>query len=120
MRNYATDIECQRKVWRRKPALRAIYVHGYARCVGALAKHRPTVEVDCGSGNFKAFYPELIATDVLIGTGADLVADAMVLPLGRDKAGNIVAFDVIHHLQRPLSFLRQAIAALKPGGHLVL
>lgn len=117
---YATDIEFQREVWRRKPVLRAIYAHWYAQCVAALAQHRPTVEVGCGSGNFKAFYPDLIATDVLIGTGADLVADAMALPIGSDKAGNIVAFDVIHHLQRPLRFLRQALAALKPGGHLVL
>jgi hypothetical protein len=51
MRNYATDIEYQREVWRRKPALRAIYAHWYARCIGALAKHRPTVEVDCASGS---------------------------------------------------------------------
>jgi SAM-dependent methyltransferase len=119
-RTYATDIEYQRHVWNRKPALRAIYGHWYAQCVGALAQNRPTVEVGCGSGNFKAFYPDLIATDVLIGTGADLVADAMALPLGSGKAGNIVAFDVIHHLQRPLRFLRQVITALKPGGRLVL
>ena len=118
--NYATDIEHQREVWKRKPALRAIYTHWYAQCVEALAKHQPTVEVGCGSGNFKAFYRESIATDVLIGTGAELVADAMALPLAKDKTGNIVAFDVIHHLQRPLRFLRQAMAVLKPGGRLVL
>jgi SAM-dependent methyltransferase len=118
--NYATDIEYQRDVWSRKPALRAIYGHWYSQCVAALAQHRPTIEVGCGSGNFKAFYPEMIATDVLIGTGADVVADAMALPLAKDKAGNIVAFDVIHHLQRPLRFLRQALSVLKPGGRLVL
>jgi len=120
LRNYATDIEYQREVWKRKPALRAIYAHWYAQCVAALARRGPTVEVGCGSGNFKAFYPQLIATDVLVGTGADLVADAMALPLGKNTTGNIVAFDVIHHLQRPLRFLRQAIAVLKPGGRLVL
>lgn len=35
VRNYATDIEYQREVWRRKPALRALYAHWYAQCVGA-------------------------------------------------------------------------------------
>jgi SAM-dependent methyltransferase len=118
--NYATDIELQREALRRKPALRLLYAHWYAQCLEALSKHRPTLEVGCGSGNFKAFYPELIATDVLQGTGADLVADAMGLPIGNGKAGNIVSFDVIHHLQRPLDFLRQALRALKPGGRLVL
>ena len=118
--NYATDIECQREVLRRKPALRLLYAHWYAQCVAALSQHRPTIEIGCGSGNFKAFYPELIATDVVLDTGADLVADGMVLPIGNGKAGNLVAFDVIHHLQRPLDFLRQAIVALRPGGRLVL
>ena len=118
--NYATDIDLQRTAWRRKRPLRTLYAHWYAQCVAALAKHQPTVEIGSGSNNFKAFYPELIATDVLRGTGADLVADAMALPIGNDKAGNIVGFDVIHHLQRPLRFLRQAVVALKPGGRLVL
>jgi SAM-dependent methyltransferase len=118
--NYSTDIELQREALRRKPALRLLYSHWYTQCVEAFSKYRPTVEIGCGAGNFKAFYPGMIATDVLQGTGADLVADAMALPIGSGKAGNIVGFDVIHHLQRPLDFLRQAIAALKPGGRLVL
>src|SRR5260370_42692776 len=105
VRNYATDIEYQREVWRRKPALRAIYGHWYAQCVGALAKHQPSVEVGRGSGNFKAFYPKVSATDVLMDTGADAVADAMALPWQRDKGGTIVAVDVIRHLQRPFKFL---------------
>jgi SAM-dependent methyltransferase len=119
-RNFATDIELQREALRQKPALRQLYASWYAQCVEAFSEHRPTVEVGCGAGNFKTVFPSLIATDVLLGTGADVVADAMALPIGRGKAGNIVAFDVIHHLQRPLDFLRQSIDALKPGGRLVL
>ncbi len=117
---YTWEIERQREAWRRKPALRVLYGHWYRQCVEALAQMGPTVEIGSGSGNFKSYYPALIATDVVQGTGAELVADAMALPLRAATVGNIIAFDVIHHLQRPLRFLRQAIVALKPGGRLVI
>jgi SAM-dependent methyltransferase len=118
--SYAWEIERQREAWRRKPVLRALYHDWYGQCVSALAEVGPTVEVGSGSGNFKSYYPALIATDVIQDTGADLVADAMALPLRAGTVGNIIAFDVIHHLQRPLEFLRQAMAALKPRGRLVI
>lgn len=118
--DYAREIARQREAWRRKPALRTLYCDWYRQCVDALAKFGPTVEVGSGSGNFKSYYSALIATDVVQGTGADVVADAMALPLHAGSVGNIIAFDVIHHLQRPLRFLRQAVAALKPGGRLVI
>jgi hypothetical protein len=80
--NFSTDIELQREALRRKPALRLLYSHWYAQCVQAFSQYRPTVEIGCGAGNFKAFYSAMIATDVLQGTGADLVADATALPIG--------------------------------------
>jgi len=118
--DYGCEIERQRDAWRRKPALRTLYGHWYRQCCEALSKMGPTLEIGSGSGNFKSCYPGLIATDVVQGTGADLVADAMTLPLREEVVGNIIAFDVIHHLQRPLRFLRQAIVALKPRGRLVI
>jgi SAM-dependent methyltransferase len=46
--------------------------------------------------------------------------DAQDLALKRNATGNILASDTIHHLRRPLEFLRRAVAALKPGGRLVI
>ena len=45
---------------------------------------------------------------------------AVGVGLADGEAGNLVVFDCIHHLQRPLHFLRRASAALKSGGRLIL
>ena len=79
------------------------------------------LEVGAGCGNFKQFFGDEIASDVFhSGSWIDLVMDAQDLSLKPGTVGNLLAFDVLHHLPRPLEFLRRAMAALKPGGRLVL
>ena len=46
--------------------------------------------------------------------------DAHALALAPNTTGNVIVFDVLHHLQRPLDFLRRAVASIKPGGRLVV
>lgn len=119
--DYLKEIAFQREAWDRKAVLRALYQHWYAQLVAALAPRRPVIEIGSGCGNFKAYYPECISTDVVPGgPWIDRIVDAHDLPFAAGEAGNLVAFDVLHHLQRPLQFLRQAAAALQPGGRLVL
>ncbi|HYL60777.1 MAG TPA: methyltransferase domain-containing protein [Candidatus Acidoferrales bacterium] len=111
----------QREVWLRKPVLRLLYNHWYARCVAQFSSEKPVVEIGAGSGNFKDYYRDVVSTDVFrSGPWVDVAMDAHALALARGKIGTVFAFDVLHHLQRPLDFLRQAIAALKPKGRLVL
>jgi SAM-dependent methyltransferase len=118
--DYLKEITFQRAVWQKKPVLREHYLHCYAKIVAALSALKPTIEIGSGSGNFKEYYPECISTDVFkSGPWIDRIVDAQSLPFGPGEAGNLVVFDVIHHLQRPLNFLRQASTALKPGGRLV-
>jgi len=120
-KDYADELAFQRDVWQRKPVLRELYQHWYKQIVRALAPLKPVIEAGSGCGNFKSYYPECVATDVLkSGPWIDRIVDAHSPPFAAGEAGNIVAFDVIHHLQRPLSFLRQAAAALQPCGRLVL
>ena len=119
--SYLKEINFQREVWQRKDVLRLQYQHWYKHVVAALGTQRPVVEIGAGSGNFKQYFPECIATDVFqSGPWIDRVMNAEKLEFAPGEVGNFVAFDVIHHLQRPLAFLRQAALALKPGGRLVL
>ena len=119
--SYADEVRRQRAVWLAKPVLRILYQRWFAAVVASLAPIEPTLEIGAGCGSFKEFHPTAIATDVVAaGPWIDRVMDAHALDAEPASLGNIVAFDVLHHLQRPLAFLRQAERCLKPGGRLVL
>ena len=110
--NYLTEILHQRAIWEKKPVVRKMYHHRYEKVVRALSPLRPVIEIGSGLGNFKEYFPEAVSTDVFqSGPWIDRVMDAHNLDLADGEAGNLVVFDCIHHLQRPLHFLRQAAAA---------
>ncbi len=118
---YLEEVQFQRSVWESKPVLRALYHRWYADCTARFSPLRPVIELGAGCGNFKQFFGNEIASDVFRnGDWIDLVMDAQDLGLKPGTVGNLFAFDVVHHLPRPLEFLRQAMAALKPGGRLVM
>jgi SAM-dependent methyltransferase len=119
--DYTAELAYQRDVWRKKLALRAVYQSWYSRIIGLLSNHRPVVEIGSGCGNFKESFPDVIATDAInAGPWIDRVVDARNLPFDDKEVGNFVMVDVLHHLPRPLSFLRNAAKALQPGGRIVL
>lgn len=120
-KDYREELEFQKATWRRKAGLRKLYHRWYARIVDALSEHRPTVEIGSGCGNFKEFYPDVVATDAMdVGPHIDRIVDARDLPFGEGEVGNFVLIDVLHHLPRPLRFLRSAGRCLKRGGRIVL
>jgi SAM-dependent methyltransferase len=119
--DYAKGLAFQRSAWERKAALRIQYRHWYRMIVAALAPPEPVVEVGAGCGNFKAYHPSCVAVDVYRGgPWTERVMDAQALDLRAGEGGNSVAVDVLHHLQRPLEFLRRAEGALRPEGRLVV
>jgi len=105
--------------WMRKPALRAIYQDLYRRMVTQCVPGT-TLEVGGGSGNLKEYLPDVISSDIGASPWLDLVADAQRLPLAADSLANIVLFDVLHHLEFPLLFLREAERTLMPGGRVLM
>jgi SAM-dependent methyltransferase len=79
-----------------------------------------TVEVGAGIGKLKRRLPTAILTDVQPAPWLDCVADGHRLPFAAGALANLVMLDVLHHLQLPAVFLREAERVLRPGGRLVM
>ncbi len=108
-----------RRIWDRKPALRAIYADFHQRLEAACPPGR-LLDIGGGSAHFKTYRPDVIALDILPFLGIDVVADAHAMPFANDMFSGIVMLDVLHHLQRPMMFLREAARVLRPGGRLAM
>lgn len=108
-----------REAWERKPVLRTIYEDFYDRIVAACVPGL-TLEIGGGIGNLKRRLPQVIATDIQHARWLDCVADAQRLPFAPGTAANIVMVDVLHHLEFPVTFFRDAERVLHVGGRIVM
>lgn len=108
-----------RQAWDRKPLLRRVYNDMYDRIAEACVQGT-TLEIGGGIGQFKCRFPDVIATDIQGAPWLDLVADAQRLPFAEGSFSNIVMVDVLHHVEFPLLFLREAARVLRGGGRLVM
>lgn len=112
-------LRVQRDVWRQKPLVRRIYREWWTRMLAELTRGR-TLEVGAGIGEFRRFYRgPLVSTDILPGARADLRCDAQRLPFRAGSFANVVCVDLVHHVERPLLFLREVERVLRPGGRFV-
>ena len=121
MRNTSSSqrLHKERASWSNKSGLRAIYTDSYRRILSQCITGN-TVEVGSGSGNFKRFAPQLIATDIVEVPWIDVVADAVKLPFSEGAVSNLIGFDVLHHIEYPAQFLEEAGRVLRHGGRLVV
>jgi SAM-dependent methyltransferase len=111
----------QRKTWDERPLLRKIYRRWYVLIAKELAPtEKVTVELGCGIGTFKEWYPAAVATDVLPTPWTEQVVDAEMLCFRDETVGNLVLIDVLHHLPNPKLFFAEAQRVLTPRGRLIL
>jgi SAM-dependent methyltransferase len=108
-----------RSVWDRKPVLRVVYDDLFQR-IADRCLPGPTLEVGGGSGNLKEKLPQVIASDIQFAPWLDLVADAQRLPFAAGTLSNMVMVDVLHHIEYPLNFLREAQRVLEAGGRIIM
>jgi len=108
-----------REIWNRKPALRLIYDDLYDR-VAAACRTGLTIEIGGGIGSLKQKLKGAITTDIQYAPWLDCVVDAQRLPFATGSVGNIVMIDVLHHLEFPVMFFREAARVLRPGGLAVM
>jgi len=106
-------------LWQRKPILRLIYDDFYDR-IAAACRSGLTIEIGGGIGNLKRRLTDVVATDIQTAPWLDCVADAQRLPFADACAANIVMVDVLHHLEFPLAFFREAGRVLRPGGRVLM
>lgn len=108
-----------KSLWDHKPVLRAIYLR-YYRLIAKFAHGGRSLEIGGGSGNFKAFSPDVITTDIVFTPWADVIADAHQLPFRSSSFANLILIDVLHHLENPCTFFDEAKRLLCPNGRIIL
>ena len=108
-----------RDVWARKGVLRLVYADFYQR-IAAQCRAGRTLEIGGGIGNLKEHIGDVVVTDIQLSRALDCVADAQRLPFAAGCAHNIVMVDVLHHLEFPVAFFREAERVLAPGGRVIM
>lgn len=103
--------------WRNSAALRAVY-GDILRRMQAGCVPGTTLEVGSGIGVAREICPDWVLSDVVVTPHVNRAVSAYEIPA--EAWGNIVAFDVLHHLREPVRFFASAAAALRPGGRIVL
>jgi SAM-dependent methyltransferase len=108
-----------RGVWEKKPAIRLIYRDFHRRLLEGCGEGR-VLDIGSGTAHIKDFRPEIVSVDILSFPGIDVVADAHRLPFSDGSFVGMVMLDVLHHLERPIEFLKEASRVLKVGGRLAM
>ncbi|MBE9571722.1 MAG: class I SAM-dependent methyltransferase, partial [Proteobacteria bacterium] len=112
-------LECQIQAWNRKPALRMLYVEWFHEIRSHLVPGI-TLEIGCGIGRLKKYIPGLFSVDIVKTPWTDVVGDAQELPFKAGNMSNLILFDVLHHLPRPLLFFFEALRILRNGGRVII
>ncbi len=108
-----------RAQWKKKQAVRLLY-RDFHRQLLESCPEGSVLDIGSGTAHIKEFRPDIVSTDILLFPGIDVVADAHRLPFHDQFFAGVVMLDVLHHLERPIEFLKEASRVLKPGGRLAM
>jgi SAM-dependent methyltransferase len=108
-----------RAQWEKKKAVRLLYRDFHRQLLENCPEGR-VLDIGSGTAHMKQSRPDVISTDILKFPGIDVVADAHRLPFRNEFFAGVVMLDVMHHLERPIEFLKEAARVLERGGRLVM
>jgi SAM-dependent methyltransferase len=108
-----------RAQWEKKKAVRLLYRDFHRQLLENCPEGR-VLDIGGGTAHMKQSRPDAISIDILKFPGIDVVADAHRLPFRDGLFAGVVMLDVMHHLERPIEFLKEASRVLEPGGRLVM
>jgi SAM-dependent methyltransferase len=107
-------IQGNRFLWR-------IYDEWYRMICGCVPEGAgKVVEVGSGAGFLADYMPNLIASEVFVCPGIQLVLDARHLPFSSGSLKMIAMVDVLHHVPDIRAFLKEAQNCVRPGGSVVM
>jgi SAM-dependent methyltransferase len=108
-----------RNQWEKKESIRLLYRDFHRRLLESCPEGR-VLDIGGGTAHVKDFRPDIVSTDILSFPGIDVVADAHRLPFPDECFSGVVMLDVLHHLERPIEFLKEASRVLKCGERLAM
>jgi SAM-dependent methyltransferase len=108
-----------RRVWSEKPALRVLYADYHSRLMAACPEG-PVLDIGGGTAHLKQARSDVLSVDILPFPGIDAVCDAHCLAFPDRQFAGLVMIDVLHHLERPIEFLKEAARVLRPRGVLAM
>jgi SAM-dependent methyltransferase len=109
-----------RNIWQKKSAIRLIYRDFHRRLLEACCGDGRILDIGSGTAHIKDVRPDVVSVDILSFPGIDIVADAHRLPFPDGCFAGVIMLDVLHHLERPIEFLKEASHVLKSGGRLAM
>jgi hypothetical protein len=111
----------RRRIVAEKRFLRRIYEEWYTAIAESVpAGSEPALELGSGAGFMRHTLPHMLASDVFVLPGLDLVLDATRLPFGAGSLRAIVMTNVLHHVADVSAFFRDAARCVRGGGALVM
>ena len=119
---YFSDVEKNRVLWERKPALQ----HAYRKLYGAIASRLAggpadvTLELGSGIGHSKDVMPQCVTSDTFPAPWLDRVESAYRISYTDGAVTNLILFDVWHHLEFPLGALNEFSRVVRSGGRVIL
>jgi SAM-dependent methyltransferase len=107
------------RIWNEEATLRFLYSDYHRRLIAA-CPDGPLLDIGGGKAHVKEVRSDVCSVDILPFPGIDVVCDAHSLAFPDGQFAGIMMIDVLHHLQRPIAFLKEASRVLRPRGVLAM